>query len=214
MTSALSLRNIYVEGDDDVAVLSRWFPQLTFVPAGGKDEVRRRVAEDRASYGLLDRDFASDYEVDASRELNNRVVIMRRYTIENYFLDPSIVAEAIRQLIPDADDNETQVWLDENHVQQSIREWGNELALYAAANSIVSEWRDAIMFDRQLGFLRYFGPLPPLPPEEVVGSLRRRLAALTPVDQIGTLLDARYEQVTADLSGWEGYSAGFTARSC
>ncbi|MCZ7568582.1 MAG: DUF4435 domain-containing protein [Ardenticatenaceae bacterium] len=57
MTSALSLRNIYVEGDDDVAVLSRWFPQLTFVPAGGKDEVRRRVAEDRASYGLLDRIF-------------------------------------------------------------------------------------------------------------------------------------------------------------
>jgi hypothetical protein len=38
MTRSLALRNIYVEGDDDVAILSRWFPPLQFRKAGGQKE--------------------------------------------------------------------------------------------------------------------------------------------------------------------------------
>jgi hypothetical protein len=78
------------------------------------------------------------------------------------------------------------------------------LALYAAANAIVAQWRERITLDRELGFLRYFGPLPPVSREEVLNSLRRRLAALTPMDEIETLLDTNYRQITADIQTWDG----------
>lgn len=81
---------------------------------------------------------------------------------------------------------------------------GRELALYAAANSIISQWRSTVIFDRQLGFLHYFGPLPPIPQAQVIKSLRRRLAALTPAEQIETVLNTRYEQIRADLDQWDG----------
>ncbi len=204
MTRSLSLRNVYVEGGGDVVVLSRWFPRLQFKASGGKDQVGRRVEQDSASYGLLDRDFAPDEEVEASREPHSRMVIMQRYAIENYLLESATIAAVVKQLISCASADEIQIWLDEAHIRQSIHEWAEELALYAAANSIISEWRNAIMFDRQLGFLRYFGPLPPIPRAQIVRSLQRRLTALTPADQIEAVLDTRYEQVKADLVGWDG----------
>ncbi|MEA3342473.1 MAG: DUF4435 domain-containing protein [Chloroflexota bacterium] len=204
MTRSLSLQNVYVEGDDDVAVLSRWFPRLQFKASGGKDRVGRKVEQDSASYGLLDRDFAPDGEVKASRETRSRIMIMQRYAIENYLLEPDIIAAAVKQLIPCTATDEIQAWLNEAHIQQNIHEWGKELALYAAANSIISEWRNTIMFDRRLGFLRYFGPLPPIPRAQVVESLQRRLTALTPADKIEAALDTRYGQVRTDLAGWDG----------
>ncbi|MFQ5342613.1 MAG: DUF4435 domain-containing protein [Anaerolineae bacterium] len=204
MTRSLSLRTIYVEGNDDVAVLSRWFPHLEFEAAGGKEQVRRQVERNLASYGLLDRDFTPNAEVEASREPHSRVVVMRRYTIENYLLEPTIIATAVSQLIPHADVDEVRIWLDETHARQGIHEWAEELALYAAANSIISDWRNTIMFDRQLGFLRYFGPLPPLSQAQVVQSLQRRLISLTAADRIEAVLDTRYEQVMADLASWDG----------
>ncbi len=203
MTRSLSLQNIYVEGDDDVAVLSRWFPHLQFKPVDGKDNVRKKVKQDPASHGLMDRDFTPEGDVQASREPGSRVVIMRRYAIENYLLEPAIIAATVSQLRTSAG-AEIQAWLEQAHTRQRMRAWAGELALYAAANSIISEWRDTVMSDRQLGFLRYFGPLPPIPQTQVVESLRRRLDALAPADQIETVLDTRYEQVRADLTEWEG----------
>jgi hypothetical protein len=203
MTRSLSLQNIYVEGDSDVAVLSRWFPHLQFVAAGGKEGVRGKVKLDSASYGLLDRDFTSEDEVHASREPGSRVAIMRRYTIENYLLEPAIIAAAVRKLGTPTG-AEIQVWPDESQAQQKIHAWAAELALYAAANSIISQWRSTIMHDRQLGFLRYFGPLPPVSQAQVVESLRRRLVALTPADQIEAVLSTRYERIKVDLGEWEG----------
>jgi hypothetical protein len=199
MTDSLSLHNIYVEGDADKAILSRWFPQLEFVKAGGKDKVKSEVEGDVNSYGLLDRDFASEEDVAASREPGRRLSIMRRYCIENYLLKPPIIATAVRGLADHAPD-----WLDEDHIRHRLEEWANEVALYAAANSIISEWRNRIQYDRELGFLHYFGPLPPIPRVEVVESLSRRLAALTPADQIESLLDNRHAQVSADLAEWDG----------
>lgn len=122
MTRSLSLQNIYVEGKSDVDVLSRWFPHLQFEAAGGKEQVRSRVERDPASHGLLDRDFTPEGEVQASREPDSRVVIMRRYTIENYLLEPAIIAAAVRQLRTSAD-AEIQVWLDEAHTRQRIHAW-------------------------------------------------------------------------------------------
>ncbi len=204
MTRSLALRNIYVEGDDDVAILARWFPQSQFRKAGGKEEVERRVAGEPTSYGLLDRDFATDEQVAASRAPASRVTIMRRYTIENYLLEPAIIAEAMRQLMATTSTDQLRLWLDEPYTREMFHRWGDELALYAAANSIIAEWRDRIMFDRTLGFLRYFGPLPPVSRAEVINSLQRRLAALTRTDQVEGVLDARYAQVVADIADWDG----------
>ena len=201
MTDSLSLHNIYVEGDDDINILSRWFPRLQFKRAGGKDEVKRKVERDDESYGLLDRDFATDGQVAASREPDSRLIIMHCYCIENYLLEPAIIATAIGQLQSQAD---LRDWLDEAYTPQKLEGWAKEIALYAAANSIISEWRDRIQYDRGLGFLRYFGPLPPIPRTEVVKSLQRRLAALTPADQIEAILDDQYAQVSSDIVGWNG----------
>jgi hypothetical protein len=197
MTDSLSLHNIYVEGNDDIKILSRWFPRLQFVKARGKDSVKSKVEGDINSFGLLDRDFATEEDVAASREPGSRLAIMQRYCIENYLLEPSIIATAIRDLAGHPPD-----WLEETHIRRSLEEWASEVTLYAAANSIISEWRDRIQYDQKLGFLHYSGPLPPISRAEVVESLRRRLAALTPADQIEMLLDARHAQVSADIMEW------------
>jgi len=203
MTRTLALRNIYVEGDNDRNILSSWFPRLQFETAGGKDKVKSKVEQDDLSYGLLDRDFATDDEVAASRAPHSRLVIMQRYCIENYLLEPTIIAAAVRQLSTVAD--HLQSWLDEAYTRQVLKQWAGELALYAAANSVISQWRDRIMFDQQLGFLRYFGPLPPVSYAEVLKSLQRRLAALTSADQVEAVLDARYAQMSADIAAsWDG----------
>lgn len=204
MTRSLALRNIYVEGDDDQDILSPWFPHLQFKTAGGKDRVRSKVSQDQVSYGLLDRDFATEDQVSASRKPPSRIAIMQRYCIENYLLEPAIVTAAVSQLTPVTATDSLQAWLDEAHVRQMLHQWADELVLYAAANSIISQWRERIMFDKQLGFLRYFGPLPPVSRAEVLASLQRRLAALTPAAEIEAELDARYTQVATNTAGWDG----------
>ena len=85
-------------------------------------------------------------------------------------------------------------------LQKQLTAWGAELALYAAANSIVAEWRQTVEAD----FLRYFGPLPPLPRDQVVQDLQRRLASLIRREEVEDMLDARFRQIQQDLAAWEG----------
>jgi hypothetical protein len=203
MITSLTVHTIYVEGDDDLAVLSRWFPVTQFKKAGGKDEVRRRVENSAADCGVLDRDFATDAQVLASCTTAGRTVILSRYCIENYLLEPDIIAAACAALNL-ADEHPAHIWLDETHIRRTLHEWGDTLTLYAAANAIVSQWRERITLDRELGFLRYFGPLPPVTREEVLDSLRRRLAALTPIRKIESLLDDNYRQIITDVQTWTG----------
>jgi len=203
MTNPLALRQVYVEGDEDVAVLSRWFPRVQFASVTGKDKVKSEVDRLAGGCGLLDRDFATDQDVEASRALDSRLVIMRRYAIENYLLEPDIVAAAVGELAASFPDQMAS-WQDEDRVRTSILTWAGELALYAAANSIIFRWREAIQNDKELGFLRYFGPLPPLPREEVVASLQRRLAALPDATAIEQILDARHQEVAQCVAEWDG----------
>ena len=203
MTTALTVRTIHVEGDTDLKVLSRWFPAMQFEEAGGKDKVRQRMKNSTVDYGVLDRDFATDEQVQASRMPESRLVILSRYCIENYLLEPDIIAAAFSALEL-TDGHPARIWLNEAHIRHTLHDWGNALALYAAANAIVSQWHERIMLDRKLGFLLYFGPLPPVSRGEVLKSLRRRLAALTPVEEIESLLDANYRQIIADVQTWTG----------
>ncbi|MBI3944222.1 MAG: DUF4435 domain-containing protein [Chloroflexi bacterium] len=201
MTQLLDRWKIYVEGPDDETILSHWFPELKFVKAGGKDEVHKKVANDPNSFGLIDRDFADDNMVEASRIPNSRLLILRRYTIENYLLEPAIIAEALQAIKSSPESDVVQRWLNQVHYQREVVRWAGELSLYAAANSIVSEWRNSIQYDRQLSFLSYFGS-PPVSRVEILRSLHERLSALTPIHQVENELDRRYERMFADTENW------------
>jgi hypothetical protein len=156
MTAALTVRTVYVEGDDDLAVLTRWFPAAQFKKAGGKEEVRRRVEQSDRVYGVLDRDFATDAQVAAGIVPDSRLVILSRYCIENYLLEPDIITAALMQH-PLAAGLPAESWLDEAHIRRTFHEWGDLLA-----SMLRQCHRDAVArahhLDRDLGFLRYFGP--------------------------------------------------------
>jgi len=198
MTHPLTTKTVYVEGDDDVGILQIWFPGIPFTKAGGKDEVAKRTKADTACYGLKDRDFADDAAVVASRAPDSRLTLLRRYCIENYLLEPDIIAGAVRAMPALAPD--LVGWTDETFVRQQLTQWGAELALYAAANSIVADWQQIVKAD----FLLYFSRLPPWPRAQVIQELQRRLAALSRPEVVEDALDTRYSQIQQDIAAWDG----------
>lgn len=198
MTRLLTPGAISVEGDRDREILARWFPHLQFVAAGGKNNVHKRVAQSPRSWGVLDRDFADATAVNTSRLPASRVIILQRYCIENYLLEPGLIATVANLLLKDFP--KLQLWTDEAYITQHLLRWGEELAIYAAANRLVAQWRTVIDDD----FVRYFGPLPPLPRERVLNALSMRLAKLPKPAELEILLDASYAEVLSDLSTLEG----------
>jgi len=201
MTHPLTTTTIYVEGDDDLRILRAWFPNIQFTSAGGKDKVAANTLQHPACQGLKDRDFADDVAVAASRASGSRLALLRRYCIENYLLEPDIIASAVRAMPAVA--SSLAAWTDEAFVRQQLTQWGAELALYAAANVIVAGWRKAVEAD----FLSYFGPLPPLPPlsrAQVIQELQRRLASLIRPEEVENVLEARLRQIQQDITAWDG----------
>lgn len=189
---------IFVEGDSDRDILARWFPHLQITAVNGKNNIHRRVEQVQQSWGLLDRDFADEAIVTASRLPESRVVVLRRYCIENYLLEPATIAKVAGLLVRRYP--ALQPWTDETHVADQLLRWGAELAIYAAANRLVAEWRTIIDDD----FVRYFGPLPPLPREQVLVELTKRLVKLPKAADLEALLGANYAEILSDISGIEG----------
>ena len=199
MTHPLTAKTVYVEGDDDVRILKAWFPSIpSFTKAGGKDEVAKRTQSDTACHGLKDRDFATDTEVAASRAPDSRLALLRRYCIENYLLEPDIIASAMSAM--PALKPALATWEDHAFVRRQLIQWGTELALYAAANSIIAEWKLIVETD----FRRYFSSLPPLPRDQVVQELQRRLASLSRPEDVEDALNTQYSQIQQDIAAWEG----------
>lgn len=198
MTRLSSKGVIYVEGADDKYILSKWFPHLLFEDAKGKDNVPKRVDQNQASFGLLDRDFYSTDEVEASREDHSRLVILRRYCIENYLLDPAIIADVAQRL------NNTHAvlssWSEENFVYENLFKWANEYATYAAANKLVSEWKQAVETD----FRRYFDSLPVQSYDEVLSTLKERVGRIPSSHEIDTIFQETHAQISQDFSTLEG----------
>jgi len=139
--------------------------------------------------------------VAASRASSSRLALLRRYCIENYLLEPDIIASAVRAMPAVA--SSLTAWTDEAFVRQQLTQWGAELALYAAANVIVAGWRKAVEAD----FLSYFGPLPPLQPlsrAQVIQELQHRLASLIRPEEVENVLEARLRQIQQDIAAWDG----------
>jgi hypothetical protein len=96
---------VLVEGDDDRYVLREWFKEflseVEFYDCGGISNLNKWLEEllDRGTlkraYGITDRDFQSDAEVDGSYLEGSHLFIMRRYALENYLLEPKPVWEVL-----------------------------------------------------------------------------------------------------------------------
>ncbi len=93
---------VFVEGKDDLEVFEEWFmedlSELYFYAPGGCENVDTFLQEtlNKSSkgevYGIIDRDFRTEQEVDESSHL----FILKRYALENYLLEPFAVWEELR----------------------------------------------------------------------------------------------------------------------
>jgi hypothetical protein len=94
-----------VEVIGDRYVLREWFKEflseVEFYDCGGISNLNKWLEEllDRGTlkraYGITDRDFQSDAEVDGSYLEGSHLFIMRRYALENYLLEPKPVWEVL-----------------------------------------------------------------------------------------------------------------------
>ncbi len=117
---------VLLEGASDVAVFREWYRDRRDVVeffsletpqgvSGVKTLLARILAQSTSpnprEYGIIDRDFRSDAEVEkAIADPNAHLFILRRYCIENYLLEPVAVAEEVRVLSgADADAPNPQV---------------------------------------------------------------------------------------------------------
>lgn len=103
-------RIVIVEGesdDQDPYFYNRWFGdrarELTFIPQNGCERVVQAVAELRAQlsparpvYGIRDRDFCDDADLGEDAIPADGVLRPRRYTLENYLLEPEGWYEVVR----------------------------------------------------------------------------------------------------------------------
>lgn len=108
---------VLVEGQSDRMVFREWYrdrlSEVEFftpeVPQGesGVQKLLARVLALSTSprpreFGIIDRDFRSDAEVEAPHnDPYGHLFVLRRYSIENYLLEPAVPAEEIRVLTGD-----------------------------------------------------------------------------------------------------------------
>ncbi|MBE7551057.1 MAG: DUF4435 domain-containing protein [Anaerolineales bacterium] len=97
---------VLVEGSDDVEIFRIWYhdrlSQVLFYPTEGYISVEVFLTEilnhstTKQAYGLIDRDFRSEAEVETPlNDPEAHLFILRRYALENYLLEPVAVFEEL-----------------------------------------------------------------------------------------------------------------------
>ncbi len=102
---------VLVEGEDDREVLREWFEEerveVEFYDCGGILALTKWLNElltlgtQKRAYGITDRDFRSDEEVEASYAETSHQFILRRYALENYLLEPKPLWQVLRVRHPE-----------------------------------------------------------------------------------------------------------------
>ncbi|MBS1809242.1 MAG: DUF4435 domain-containing protein [Acidobacteria bacterium] len=117
---------VLVEGKDDYEVLREWFraelAEIEFFDCGGILALEKLLQEWltkgtlQEAYGIMDRDFRSDEEVEDSYVETSHQFILRRYALENYLLEPEPLRQVLRvrhpeiiRQLPDQQAMETQL---------------------------------------------------------------------------------------------------------
>jgi len=200
----LSKSVIYVEGRSDKDILSRWFPDISFERVDGEKNLQRKMDATPASWGIKDRDFATQVEVDAAK--TNRLTTLQRYCIENYLLEPSAIASVAQKF--EKSYPVLSNWTNEAYVQQNLFKWAKEVESYAAANVLIYRWRQIIEGD----FLKYLGPLPAISYEDVLAELQGRLRQLPSANDIEQQFEKSKLQVSQDIVTLDGVHQWITGK--
>lgn len=141
---------VLLEGASDVAVFREWYrnrrdvieffsPEIPQGRSGVENLLNRILARSTSpnprEYGIVDRDFRDDAEVEASlNDPARHLFILRRYCIENYLLEPAAVAEEVRVLsVPNANAPDAQV------MEAELLQMCRRLHTMMAANWVFSE---------------------------------------------------------------------------
>lgn len=169
---------VLLEGASDVVVFREWYrdrrdvaeffsPEVPQGTSGVRTLLGRILARSTSpnprEYGIIDRDFRRDAEVEAAlADPSAHLFILRRYCIENYLLEPVAVAEEVRVLSgANADAPNPQV------MEAELLELCRSLHTMMAANWAFSE----------AGRKKYFqsGHTLPLDRQAVVAQVAREL---------------------------------------
>ncbi len=137
---------VFLEGKDDVEIFEEWFSEnlgnICFHDAGGCKNVKNYLDEilelssKKEIYGIIDRDFHTDEEVDNALSDNlNHLFILRLSEIENYLLEPVALWEELRIYPTKPSFNITN----SDSMETGLLELCNKLKTVVAANLLLHE---------------------------------------------------------------------------
>lgn len=154
---SLGKRIVLVEGEEASldkqtygAILRNRFPEFVLVPAGGKDAIRsfadvrdnilNRTIWGVGFYLLCDRDAANVLGTNSvSSAVSARIKLLPRYHLENYFLDPEVLAKCFSMMeAPDS-------WLrNPVLIKAKILELARAVIPYAVALNVTAAIRERV----------------------------------------------------------------------
>ncbi len=131
------------------AILKDKFPSLVLVPGGGKGilssfaflhkEVLEKTIWGVEFFMLCDRDAIPPSKPHDVFVSNERMVVLKRYHIENYFLDETVLAKIFSKMEPD------QSWLTSpQEIRTEIKKIARNLVSYTAALTASAYFRESV----------------------------------------------------------------------
>jgi hypothetical protein len=132
------------------AILKNRFPEFVLVPAGGKDTIRsfadlQDKVLNRTIWGvdfflLCDRDAANTLGKDnIAAATGQRIKLLPRYHLENYFLDEHVIARIFNDMEPEGS------WLrDPDQIKKRMIELAKTVLPYAVALNVSGQMRERV----------------------------------------------------------------------
>jgi predicted ATPase len=146
---ALGKKIVLVEGKESSldkhvygSIIKGMFPDLVLVPTGGKDEIQSfaKVQEsvlNRSIWGvefymLTDHDSLPPFtELNLANKISNKFQILKKYHLENYFLDENIWAEIFKEMEP------SDSWLvDSSKIKEELKKKAQDLLSYTISLTV------------------------------------------------------------------------------
>lgn len=154
---SLGKRIVLVEGEEASldkqtygAILRSRFPEFVLVPAGGKDAIRsfsevrdnilNRTIWGVGFYLLCDRDAANILGAQSvANAQSSRIKLLPRYHLENYFLDPEVLARCFSTMEPE------DSWLrNPAAIKSKLLELARTAVPYAVALNVTAAIREKV----------------------------------------------------------------------
>ncbi len=155
---SLGKKLLLIEGDESSldkqtygAILRNEFPELVLVPVGGKNTIRsfeevRESVLNRTIWGveffmLCDRDAVHEIGVKSfNANMSERLKVLPRYHLENYFLDENILAEVFGEM-----EQDSSSWLrNKDRIGEALREIATQTIPYAVALKVAAVIRESV----------------------------------------------------------------------